>query len=69
MLAGEGAIVDGGHERPLRRGDVVLVAPDDTHQFRNTGSTPFKMLCLIPNSATDKKVTVVPECGLEPTRP
>ncbi len=69
VLAGEGAIVDGGHERPLRRGDVVLVAPDDTHQFRNTGSTPFKMLCLIPNSATDKKVTVVPECGLEPTRP
>ena len=50
-------------------GDVVYVAPDDKHQFRNTGSTPFKMLCLIPNSATDKKVTVVPECGLEPARP
>jgi hypothetical protein len=47
----------------------VLVAPDDTHQFRNTGNTPFKMLCLIPNSATNEKVTVVPECGLESARP
>jgi hypothetical protein len=45
------------------------VAPDDAHQFKNTGSVPFKMLCLIPNSAADKKVTVVPECGLEPAKP
>jgi quercetin dioxygenase-like cupin family protein len=65
VLEGEGAIFDGDHERPLRPGDVVLVAPDDVHQFRNTGSAPFKMLCLIPNSAADKKVTVVPECGIE----
>ena len=45
-------------------GDVVFVAPDDVHQFRNTGSAPLKFLCLIPNSATGKNVTVVPECGL-----
>jgi quercetin dioxygenase-like cupin family protein len=69
VLEGEGAIIDAGVERPLRPGDVVYVAPDDTHQFKNTGSAPFKMLCLIPNSATDKKVTVVPECGLEPAHP
>ena len=69
VLEGEGCIVDGAFERPLRAGDVVLVAPDDAHQFRNTGSTPFKMLCLIPNSAANKKVTVVPECGLEAARP
>jgi quercetin dioxygenase-like cupin family protein len=69
VLAGEGAVVDGDRERPLRPGDVVLVNPDDVHQFRNTGAVPFKMLCLIPNSAADKTVTVVPECGLEPARP
>ena len=66
VLEGEGAIVDGDVSRPLRPGDVVYVAPDDVHQFRNTGSGAFKMLCLIPNSAADKTVTVVPECGLEP---
>ena len=68
VLEGEGAIVDGDVERPLRPGDVVLVEPDDVHQFRNKGTNPFKMLCLIPNSAADKKVTVVPECGLEPAK-
>ena len=65
MLEGSGVVVDGEVQRPLSPGDVVYVAPDDVHQFRNTGETPMKMLCLIPNSATGKNVTVVPECGLE----
>ena len=46
-------------------GDVVFISPDDIHQFRNTGDSPLKFLCLIPNSATGKTVTVVPECGLD----
>ena len=66
VLAGEGAVLDGDTERPLQPGDVVLVNPDDVHQFRNTGSEPMRFLCLIPNSATGKSVSVVPECGLEP---
>ena len=37
MLEGEGVIVDGDEQRPLRPGDVVLVSPDDVHQFRNVG--------------------------------
>lgn len=69
VLEGEGAIVDGDHPRPLRPGDVVYVAPNDVHQFRNTGRGRFRMLCLIPNSATGKTVTVVPECGLEAPAP
>lgn len=68
VLQGEGEILDGETPRPLRPGDVVYVAPDDVHQFRNTGSTPFKMLCLIPNSATNQTVTTLPECGLEPPK-
>lgn len=66
VLQGEGVIMDGDQQRQLRAGDVVFVAPDDVHQFHNTGTSQFKMLCLIPNSAADKTVTVVPECGLEP---
>jgi quercetin dioxygenase-like cupin family protein len=68
VLAGQGAIVDGDNERPLTAGDVVFVAPNDVHQFRNTGSVPMRFLCLIPNSATGRAVTVVPECGLEPVK-
>ena len=65
VLDGSGVIVDGDVERPLTPGDVVYIAPDDIHQFRNTGASAFKFLCLIPNSAASKRVTVVPECGLE----
>ena len=66
VLAGRGTILDGEVERPLAAGDVLFVAPNDVHQFRNTGSKPMRFLCLIPNSATGRAVTVVPECGLEP---
>jgi quercetin dioxygenase-like cupin family protein len=65
VLAGRGTIIDGDNERPLAAGDVVFVAPNDVHQFRNTGKEPMRFLCLIPNSATGKNVTVVPECGVE----
>lgn len=65
VLAGKGTIVDGDRELPLTAGDVVLVAPNDVHQFRNTSSEPMRFLCLIPNSATGKSVSVVPECGIE----
>ena len=64
VLAGRGEIVDGDRRRPLAPGDVVFVAPNDVHQFCNTGAEPMRFLCLIPNSATGKNVTVVPECGL-----
>lgn len=65
VLEGEGVVFEGDTPHALKAGDVVLVKPDEVHQFRNTGDRPMKFLCLIPNSATDKKATVVPECGLE----
>ena len=68
VLAGKGTIIDGDKELPLAAGDVVFVAPNDVHQFRNTGRDPMRFLCLIPNSATGKSVSVVPECGLEPVK-
>jgi quercetin dioxygenase-like cupin family protein len=68
VLAGNGVVMDGDQERPLKAGDVVFVSPNDVHQFRNTGSETMRFLCLIPNSATGKNVTVVPECGIESAR-
>ena len=63
ILEGTGTVIEGDVEHPLAEGDVVFVSPGDIHQFRNTGDSPLKFLCLIPNSATGKTVTVVPECG------
>ena len=67
VLEGEGVVMDGDQEQPLSSGDVLYVAPTDVHQFRTTGDRPMRFLCLIPNSATGKQVTVAPECGLEST--
>ena len=57
---------EGDTPHPLKPGDVVLITPDEVHQFKNTGDVPLQFLCLIPNSAAGKQVTVVPECGIEP---
>ena len=67
VLEGEGVVMDGDQEQPLSSGDVIYVAPNDVHQFRNTGDRPMRFLCLIPNSATGNQLTVAPECGLEST--
>ena len=66
VLEGEGVVFEGDEEHALKAGDVVFVAPDEVHQFRNTGSAPLKFLCLVPNSAAAAaatKPTVQPECG------
>lgn len=65
VLEGEGEVYAGDQPHRLRPGDVVYVAPDEVHQFRNTGTAPLKFLCLIPNAAATLPVTVVPECGHE----
>jgi quercetin dioxygenase-like cupin family protein len=67
VLEGQGVVYEGDRPQPLVAGDVVLVKPDEVHQFRNTGEGPLRFLCLIPNSATGQQVTVVPECGDEAT--
>ena len=63
VLEGKGTVLEGEEVHSLQAGDVVYVAPDDIHQFRNTGPTPLKFLCLVPNSSADQQVTVAPECG------
>jgi quercetin dioxygenase-like cupin family protein len=65
VLAGEGVVYEGDAPHAFKAGDVILVTPDEVHQFRNTGAAPLKFLCLIPNDATKKTVTVAPECGTE----
>jgi quercetin dioxygenase-like cupin family protein len=65
VLDGSGVVFEGDQQHKLAKGDVIFVQPNEVHQFRNTGSTPMKFLCLIPNSATGKAVKVAPECGTE----
>ncbi len=48
VLSGAGTIVTAEGELPLSAGQAVYVAPNDDHQFRNTGDEDLKFLCLIP---------------------
>jgi len=45
---GEGVLVTTDGERPLKPGDVIYLAPGDLHQFRNVGTGPYRMICLVP---------------------
>ena len=49
VISGSGSLVDpDGEERPLAAGDFAFVAPDELHQFRNTGDEPFRFICAVP---------------------
>jgi quercetin dioxygenase-like cupin family protein len=63
VLEGNGVVVEGDREHPLKAGDFVLVTPDETHQFRNTGTGPLKFLCLVPNASTRQPITMAAECA------
>ncbi|MDA7950552.1 MAG: cupin domain-containing protein [Pirellulaceae bacterium] len=60
VLSGSGIAVEGTVEHPIQRGDVLFVEPNEIHQFKNNGSEPLEFICLIPNSAAGKAVTLAP---------
>lgn len=61
VLEGEGEILENDQPHTLKAGDVVYVAPDEVHQFRNTGDSALKFLCLVPNNA-GAGPSPAPEC-------
>jgi len=50
ILAGRGEVTTDSGPVPVSAGSFILVMPGETHQFRNTGDTPLKFLCMIPKS-------------------
>ena len=50
IIDGEGAVVaENGIERPIKKGDFVLVLPDEKHQYKNTSQqAPMVMICGVP---------------------
>jgi quercetin dioxygenase-like cupin family protein len=65
VLEGEGTILEGETVHPIRTGDIIYVAPDEIHQFRNAGNGHLKFLCLVPNDSMNKPIIQAPECGVE----
>ena len=48
ILDGTGTIWREGNEVAIKSSDVLFIPADEQHQFKNTGSQPFKFMCLIP---------------------
>lgn len=48
VLSGIGQVRFGETSYELGAGTVVLVLPDEEHNFENTGSEPLEFLCSVP---------------------
>lgn len=48
ILEGCGTVWRDGNEVALKPGDVLFIPPDEKHQFKNTGRSLLKFICLIP---------------------
>ena len=48
VLEGEGTFIFEGQEHPFGAEYVVFVPPNREHQFKNTGNSLLRMLCIIP---------------------
>ncbi len=69
ILEGEGEIVGEDGVAPFRAGDCCYTAPNELHQFRNTGETPLRFLCVIPNRpSAPPSETPLRDSGANPTR-
>ena len=47
-LEGEGEVFNGDKATPFKSGFAVFVPPNELHQFRNSGKTLLRIICLIP---------------------
>jgi quercetin dioxygenase-like cupin family protein len=50
ILEGNGVLVSQDGEKKFKPGDVVFVAPNEKHQFRNNGKKLVKFICVVPHA-------------------
>jgi quercetin dioxygenase-like cupin family protein len=48
VLEGRGMVREGDKQHHLEKGAFVLVAPNEAHNFTNTGDGVFRFICVIP---------------------
>lgn len=48
IVEGEAVLNTGEVDIPVKKGDVLLIQPNDKHGFTNISTTPFKFICVIP---------------------
>jgi quercetin dioxygenase-like cupin family protein len=49
ILDGDIVLVTENGEKPVQKGDMVLIMPNEQHQFKNRSATqPARFMCLVP---------------------
>ena len=48
VLEGEGKVIIGDKGYDVRKGSTAYIENNKMHQFKNTGSTELKFICLVP---------------------
>ncbi len=48
ILCGRGGVRFGDERHAISAGDVVYIAPNETHQFENSGPELLGFLCVVP---------------------
>jgi quercetin dioxygenase-like cupin family protein len=53
VLEGTGVVKQGDREHPVEKDSIILVVPNEEHQFINTGPGAFKFICVVPITRSD----------------
>ena len=48
VIEGKGEIMIEGEVNPVEAGSYAYIPANSLHQFRNTGDTQFKFICIVP---------------------
>ena len=48
MIEGSGVLMIEGQDYPVKQGSYAYVPADANHQFKNTGSSAFRFICIVP---------------------
>lgn len=48
VVDGSGTVLLEGKDRPIRRGDVIMVPANEVHQFKAAADSALHFLCLVP---------------------
>ena len=48
VVAGRGTLKNSNTEKSLKEGDAVMVLPDESHSFLNTGKDMLRIICVVP---------------------
>ena len=48
VIEGRGALKSGNTEKPLEKGDAVMVLAEEQHGILNTGKEMLRVICVVP---------------------